>query len=311
MSINKKGSLSVLALCLISFFGLKDTGIFVSDHVQTTYSGNKVYFEVGERADIINLSDRGYIVQKGKAQVTVPYEKVQLTEKITKTFKVVKNATIKNDKEEIIRNLFIGEELVQISENKEFIRAKCEDGTTGNVSVEALELISENKENFNVEIPKETVTLKKVEKAEEDTKVKMSYVEKAKADDVVYSSEKSKIAVESALDKLGATYVYGDTGESGYDCSGLVYAVYKNQMGINLPRSSKEQSGYGKQISKFELKPGDLVFFNTSGSGVSHVGIYMGNDEFVHASSGQSKVVVSKLSDDYYADRYVNATRVL
>ncbi len=310
MSINKKGSLSVLALCVISFLGLKDTGVFVSDHVQTTYSGNKIYFEVGETANIINSSDRGYIVQKGKAQVTVPYEKVQLTEKITKTFKVVKNATIKNDKEEIIRNLFIGEELVQLSEDEEFIKAKCEDGTAGTVSIEALELISENKETFDVEIPQEAVTLEKVEKAEE-TKVKMSYVEKVQSDNVEYSSEKAKIAVESALDKLGATYVYGDTGKAGYDCSGLVYAVYKNQMGVNLPRSSREQSGYGKQVSRSELQPGDLVFFNTSGSGVSHVGIYMGNDEFVHASSGQSKVVVSKLSEDYYTNRYVNATRVL
>ncbi|MDO5040793.1 MAG: C40 family peptidase [Peptoniphilus sp.] len=310
MSINKKGSISVLALCVISFLGLKDTGIFVSDHVQPTYSGNKVYFEVGETANIIDSSDRGYIVQKGKAQVTVPYEKVQLTEKITKTFKVVKNATIKNDKDEIVRNLFIGEKLVQVSEKEKSIKAKCEDGTVGIVSVEALELISEEKQTFDVEVPKKEIILTSVENNKE-TSINMSYVEKEETKAVEYSSEKAKTAVQSALDKLGATYVYGDTGKEGYDCSGLVYAVYKNQLGVNLPRSSREQSGYGKQVSKSELQPGDLVFFNTSGNGVSHVGIYMGNDEFVHASSGQSKVVVSKLSEDYYRDRYTNATRVL
>ena len=95
---------------------------------------------------------------------------------------------------------------------------------------------------------------------------------------VSYSAEAvsstAQAVVYSASNKLGAPYIYGSTGSTGYDCSGLVYAVYKNELGVNLPRTSMEQSKYGKQVSRNELQPGDLVFFNTRGSGVSHVGIY-------------------------------------
>ena len=286
-----KSSLSVLILCLVSLFGLKDTGIFIADHVQTTYSGNKIYFETGEEAKIIDSSDKGYLVEKGSAKVTVPHAKVQLTEKVTRTYKVIKSTSIKNDKNEIVRNLFIGEELEEISMGNGYILAKTSDGVKGNVSLLCLELTSENK-------TKEEVKLEK--KDNKDTK---NYEIKA--------SGQAKEAVDLALDKLGSTYVYGDTGKNGYDCSGLIYAVYKNQLGINLPRTSSEQSKYGKQVSRSDLQAGDLIFFNTSGNGVSHVGIYMGDGEFVHSSSGQKKVIVSKLSESYYDTRYVNATRVL
>ena len=291
-------SLSVLVLCLVSLFGLKDTGIFVADHVQTTYSGNKIYFETGEEAKIIDSSDKGYLVEKGSAKVTVPHAKVQIPEKVTRTYKVIKSTSIKNDKNEIVRNLFIGEEIEEISMGNGYILAKTSDGVKGTVSLLCLELTSENK--VKTEVKQEV----KVENKDNlnNTDAKNYEIE---------ASGQAKEAVNLALDKLGSTYVYGDTGKDGYDCSGLIYAVYKNQLGINLPRTSSEQSKYGKQVSRSELQAGDLIFFNTSGNGVSHVGIYMGNGQFVHASSGQKKVVVSKLSENYYDTRYVNATRVL
>ena len=248
-------------------------------------------FETGEEAKIIDSSDKGYLVEKGSAKVTVPHAKVQLTEKVTRTYKVIKSTSIKNDKNEIVRNLFIGEELEEISMGNGYILAKTSDGVKGNVSLSCLELTSENKTKQEVKVEK---------KENKDAK---NYE--------IEASGQAKEAINLALDKLGSTYVYGDTGKDGYDCSGLIYAVYKNQLGINLPRTSSEQSQYGKQVSRSDLQAGDLIFFNTSGNGVSHVGIYMGNGEFVHASSGQKKVVVSKLSENYYDTRYVNATRVL
>ncbi|MDU2374245.1 MAG: C40 family peptidase, partial [Peptoniphilus harei] len=117
--------------------------------------------------------------------------------------------------------------------------------------------------------------------------------------------------ISSAEDKLGSTYVYGDTGKAGFDCSGLVYSIYNDELGISIPRSSRTQSTFGQQVSKSDLQEGDLVFFNTTGNGVSHVGIYVGDGKFIHASSGQGKVMTSSLSEEYYQDRYVNATRVL
>lgn len=323
-NINKKVPISVAALCVVSLLGLKDTGIFISDHVQTTYSGNKVFFETGEKAEIVENVDGGYIVSKGKAKVTIPEEKIKLAEKTIETYKVIKNTSIKSE-DKILRNLFIGEEVKLVKNNGETYLVKTSDNLMGEVVKESLEFLSKTTEevdhkNSNIvkinNINKEEKIIEEVAANSNINKVQINKNTKntkntVKVEKNNLPNAKADIAVNSALDKLGSTYVYGDTGKSGYDCSGLVYAVYKNQLGINLPRSSSEQSNYGTQISKDSLQKGDLIFFNTSGSGVSHVGIYMGNDEFVHASSGKGEVMVSKLTEKYYQTRYVNATRVL
>ena len=110
---------------------------------------------------------------------------------------------------------------------------------------------------------------------------------------------------------MGSPYVWGATGDGGYDCSGLVYAIYVNELGISLPRTSSAQSQVGAQVDRSQLQPGDLIFFNTTGKGVSHVGIYIGDDTFIHANSGSGRVKQNKLSEKYYNSRFVNATRVL
>lgn len=330
--ITKKLPIGMAALCVVSLFGLKDTGVFVNEHVQTTYSGNKVVFAEGEKIEVIEKAENGYIVAKGKAKVTVPTEKIQLTNG-QDIYKVTKNASIKNN-DQIIRALFIGEELTLVEDKGDFVVAKCNDGTTGTVAKENLDLVITTKkepvavakavkeETVEKEAPVEEkvvavakakeeekiVTMKKAEA--EIQKVAMTKVDtKEKA--APANSNVANTAVNSALNKLGSRYVYGATGNGGYDCSGLVYSVYKNELGINIPRSSREQSNHGQQVSKSNLQAGDLIFFNTSGRGVSHVGIYKGNGDFVHASSGQRKVMVSNLSESYYSSRYVNATRVL
>lgn len=129
-----------------------------------------------------------------------------------------------------------------------------------------------------------------------------------------FVADNSKVSniISSALDKLGTPYVYATAGPESYDCSGFVYAVYTNEFGIKLPRSSRDQSEVGIKIEKEDLAAGDLVFFDTLSRGyVSHVGIYIGNGEFVHASSGQGRVIVSKLDQGYYSTRYVSASRVI
>ncbi len=110
-------------------------------------------------------------------------------------------------------------------------------------------------------------------------------------------------------DLMGVGYKWGGVTTDGFDCSGFTMYVF-GQIGIELPHSSKEQAKKGKEVSKDELRPGDLVFFNTDGKGISHAGIYVGNGEFVHSATNKG-VMKNKLSEEYYAKRYITARRVL
>ncbi|MBX3112695.1 MAG: C40 family peptidase [Fimbriimonadaceae bacterium] len=124
------------------------------------------------------------------------------------------------------------------------------------------------------------------------------------------ASVEARDLIATAKSKLGSPYVWGATGSRGsFDCSGFVGWVYA-QHGVRLPRTSIEQSGVGQAVSKSDLEPGDLVFFHTrGGSRVSHVGIYIGNNNFIHASSSGS-VKISSLEEAYYTRAYAWARRI-
>lgn len=115
--------------------------------------------------------------------------------------------------------------------------------------------------------------------------------------------------VQLAQQYLGTPYVWGGTGQGGFDCSGFTYYVYR-QFGIALPRMSDGQFEVGQAVPLAALLPGDLVFFSTYEPGASHVGIYLGGDRFLHASSAAGQVTVTPLSKLYYQERYLGARRV-
>lgn len=108
---------------------------------------------------------------------------------------------------------------------------------------------------------------------------------------------------------IGVTYKTGGMSTTGFDCSGFTKYVFKN-VGLTLPRTSKAQYNIGTAVSKSKLRSGDLVFFNTLGNGVSHVGIYVGNGKFAQSSSSHG-VTITSLSNSYWANRYVGAKRVM
>ena len=119
----------------------------------------------------------------------------------------------------------------------------------------------------------------------------------------------SRRVIQSSLQYVGVPYVFGGTSPNGFDCSGYVSYVFANA-GVSLPRTADAQYEVGSPVSYGDLIPGDLVFFSTYDYGVSHVGIYLGNGNFINASSSRG-VAVDSLSSSYWSSFYVGARRVL
>lgn len=117
--------------------------------------------------------------------------------------------------------------------------------------------------------------------------------------------------VANAMNFLGVPYKWGGTSaETGFDCSGFVRAIYEQSVGLVLPRRAAEQAEATRSIAQDELRPGDLVFFNTMQRAFSHVGIYVGDGKFIHSPRAGSHVRVEDMKLDYWAKRYNGARRV-
>lgn len=117
--------------------------------------------------------------------------------------------------------------------------------------------------------------------------------------------------VAKAKEYLGCRYVWGGMSVSGFDCSGFVNYVYK-QYDYTMNRVAQSiYSNDGVSVEKENLQPGDLVFFGYSGTSVSHVGMYIGDGQMIHASSSEGKVVTTDLSGNYYTNMYVGAKRII
>jgi len=116
----------------------------------------------------------------------------------------------------------------------------------------------------------------------------------------------------SALELLGVRYKWGGSQpETGLDCSGLVQYVFQQVTGVTLPRSAKDMSQLGDRVALTELKPGDLVFFNTRRFAYSHVGIYLGDNRFIHAPRRGREVEVATIDVSYWKKRFDGARRLV
>ncbi len=128
----------------------------------------------------------------------------------------------------------------------------------------------------------------------------------------IVSESKFSSVPNAVQQKLGKKYVWGAVGPNCFDCSGLTTYAYKQQ-GVTLPRTANAQSRTGQSIDRGSLLPGDLVFFATSRDktkGVNHVGIYIGDNTFIHASSAKHQVVETSLDSAFYKQTYRGAKRV-
>ncbi len=126
------------------------------------------------------------------------------------------------------------------------------------------------------------------------------------------SDEQMNDLVMYAVSLADTPYRYGgNSASSGFDCSGFVGHVYRHSLGISLPRSSREISRIGKAASLGELRPGDLVFYNTQHASFSHVGIYIGDGKFVHSPRSGESVRTEQMQLPYWQARYDGARRIL
>ena len=124
-------------------------------------------------------------------------------------------------------------------------------------------------------------------------------------------SDSIRSLVDRSLNFLGVPYRFGGTSPiTGFDCSGFVGKVFADALGFGMPRTAAEMAQMGEQVKINELKPGDLVFFNTMRNAFSHVGIYLGDNQFVHAPRSGGRVRIEDLRDGYWTKRFNGARRV-
>jgi len=183
-------------------------------------------------------------------------------------------------------------------------------------SEKLLDALTKEIKNKEKELTKETKEKERLKK-KLSLKIKLKKEKREKENTRKAKLAKQKVKREQLLEriaksKLGKRYVWGAVGPKVFDCSGFTSYVYKKS-GVNLPRTSIIQSKYGKYIKRKDLQAGDLIFFDTSKQRkgyVNHVGIYLGNNKFIHASSAKKKVVITSLAKPFYSGRYKWARRV-
>lgn len=138
------------------------------------------------------------------------------------------------------------------------------------------------------------------------------YLTKGVVENSTSSTNKVQAVLDLAEKQLGKPYVWGAEGPNSFDCSGLIYYVYKNAAGITLPRTSAAQYSAGVAVSKSNLKAGDLIFSSTDGTGnITHVAIYVGNGKMIHAPRSGKNVEKVDMNTNYWNKAYVGARRVL
>lgn len=250
--------------------------------------------EIGKDLQVLEVQDEWIKVKSGEQEGFVNANYIS------------EEAPVIEEEEEVLE-----EENTTIEENNtdEVLVASYEESQRPSTQTNTSSNSSESSNNYTQETEEVEEETSNESQESENTS---SSQESEEAQDVPASSSSAVQAVLNlAYSKQGSPYVWGAEGPNSFDCSGFTSYVFKNAVGVNLPRTSSAQSNFGTTVSRSNLQPGDLVFFNTSGSGVSHVGIYIGNGNMIHSPSSGKSVHITSINSSYYSSRFVNAKRVL
>lgn len=331
-------------LCIIGLLGFKDTGIFVKDYLGANGENQPIKFVKEEKIDIIKETKNDYIVSKENLIYEIPKDAMIRTTYSGQKYKVLEENTEITDKPygSKIGILNLGEEVQALNLDQEYGLFQRADGVKGYIELKNIEKIIEKSISHGISkvnkvikvdnliytlIKGEVVAIKDfknnsylvVDEDGNEFSVDENYIEirrnrerptRGSVSTSPRARDISKV-VSGAYEALGTKYVYAGTSKNGYDCSGLSYGIFKDKLGINLPRSSTAQSQAGKTVAKSDLIPGDLIFFKTTSAPVGHVGIYIGDNLMIHASTGQRKVIITDINSAYYKARYVNSKRII
>lgn len=333
----------IFGLCLIGLLGFKDTGIFVKDIVAVDGNGNQAEFNKYENINLVSERDENYLIEKEGIRYDVPTDSLIRTSKTSQKYKLINDAAVSDKPSGIGFKSYKKGSLFQLLKYEDdYGLFESEDGTQGYLKLRDLDVIVEDYYTYGTSKVNEVlkngnlkytltqgkeVAIKDFKEnnyiildenknefkiSKENIELTRKIIQTTSRNEFDLANSSINKIVQSAYDKMGAKYVYGDTGKMGYDCSGLTYSLYLNELGIKLNRTSIDQADNGEYVDRGDLIPGDLVFFKTTSRPIGHVGMYIGDGNMIHASSAKSQVMISNIDDSpYYTSRYVTGRRII
>ncbi|MDY0234607.1 MAG: C40 family peptidase [Gudongella sp.] len=343
---NKKYELwiKISLLSMLMIIGFKDTGVFVRQYSLMDNNSQQVLFEQEEIVSVFRETNDSFEVVKNYTYYKIPKDTMIRTNKDSDRFVVKTNTPLYSERDvnsNVVREITTEDELVFVSQDEEFgYYITATDFKIG--YIELTNIVAKEQAVVTLGLSNVTRNLTnndKVLSLAKDDKVAIvgfanGQYQIQDANKVIYNIEETAITlfktqemanrgaertdvsdvkklIDAARSKIGSPYVYATAGPNTFDCSGFTSWLYKSQLGISITRSSRDQPSAGEKVERANLQAGDLVFFNTMGNGISHVGMYIGNGEMIHASSYKRGVRIDSINSSYYSPRYVTATRIL
>ncbi len=287
----KKGKsplVSILIISLIGILGFKDTGILINEYLAKAGDNTEISFEEEESVNILGERDRDYIIEKDYEKFYIPKDLVLRTSVVSEEGEEEKTITI---------GISQVDKTIKGDDNTYYVLLKGETVMITDFSEGKFAIIDEDGREFKLN--RDYISLRN------------SRHTTSRAGGITSRTSKVNKVVSNAYKELGKPYRSGGTGPNGYDCSGLTYSLYLNHADIKLNRSSKDQVKDGVGVKKSELVPGDIVLFRTWGKGIGHAGLYIGDGNMIHASSGKKKVIITPIDQEWYKSRFVAARRII